>query len=208
MIVYKPFISSDIEFDPIPISHPISKYSANPDSEIIPVQGVAKSKSETEKPKSKKSNPTKENLSSARTIIASRTSKGNHQFKIPDIQVGELQGFLDMLADNKIYVRVTSGIRPGAVTPSGNKSRHDDGHAIDITPIEGDTWEGLITKIRNCPEALTYMVDNGIGWLNEISKEDQEKYDATNANVHISARGKRGYPEEIAIKGRKETFGV
>lgn len=139
MIVYKPFILGNIEFEPIPISHSISKYSANPDSEVIPVQGEIKRKSETEKPKSKKSTPVKENLNNARTVITSRNVQGKHQFKTPDIQVGELQGFLDKLSDNGIYVRITSGIRPGAITSSGNRSRHDDGHAIDITPITGDT---------------------------------------------------------------------
>lgn len=100
-------------------------------------------------------------LKTARTMLTTRT--GRHQFKTADIQVGEMQGFLDVLAKNGIYVKVTSGIRPGAVTSSGNRSRHDDGHAIDITPIDGETWGDLINKIRNCPEVLSYMVKHDIG---------------------------------------------
>lgn len=145
-------------------------------------------------------------LETARTILTART--GGHQFKTADIQVGEMQGFLDVLAKNGIYVRVTSGIRPGAVTSSGNRSRHDDGHAIDITPIEGETWEDLVNKIRNCPEVLAYMVTHNVGWLEEISAEDQKKYNATGANIHVSIAGKRGYGEASAINGRKKTFGV
>lgn len=133
---------------------------------------------------------------------------GQHQFKRSGINVGHLQEFLDLLAKNDIFVRVTSGIRPGAITSSGNRSRHDDGHAIDITPIKGETWEDLVNKIKNNKEVLDYMVANNVGWLEEISKEDQKKYDATDANIHISIEGNRGYGEALAINGRKKVFGV
>lgn len=151
-------------------------------------------------------NYTPSELETARTMLTTRI--GRHQFVTTDIQVGEMQGFLDVLAKNGIYVRVTSGIRPGAITSSGNRSRHDDGHAIDITPIKGETWEGLVNKIRNCPEVLDYMVTHNVGWLEEISAEDQKKYDASNANIHVSIAGIRGYGEASAINGRKKTFGV
>jgi hypothetical protein len=52
------------------------------------------------------------------------------------------------------------------------------------------------------------MVTNNVGWLEEISEEDQKKYDATNANVHISIAGDRGYGEASAINGRRKVFGV
>ena len=52
------------------------------------------------------------------------------------------------------------------------------------------------------------MVTNNVGWLEEISKEDQKKYNATDANIHISIEGNRGYGETSAIKGRKRVFGV
>jgi hypothetical protein len=52
------------------------------------------------------------------------------------------------------------------------------------------------------------MVANNVGWLEEISEEDQKKYDATEANVHISIAGNRGYGETPAINGRKKVFGV
>lgn len=133
---------------------------------------------------------------------------GQHQFKRSGINVGHLQEFLNLLAKNNIFVRVTSGVRPGAITSSGNRSRHDDGHAIDITPIKGETWEDLVNKIKNNKEVLDYMVANNVGWLEEISKEDQKKYDATDANIHISIEGNRGYGEALAINGRKKVFGV
>ena len=204
-IVYKPFIQSNHSFEEtIPISFPISEYwGADPDQEIIPIQ-YTPIITGSKKSESKKENNSN-HLNDARTILTSRT--GSHQYKTSDIQVGKMQGFLDVLAKNGIYVRITSGIRPGATTPSG-RSRHDDGHAIDITPLSGETWEGLITKIKNNPEVLNYMVTNDVGWLEEISKEDQKKYNASNANIHVSIAGDRGYGEAVAIRGRKKTFGV
>lgn len=204
-IVYKPFIQSNHSFEEtIPISFPISEYwGVDPDQEIIPIQytPIITGSKKTESKKENNGN----HLNDARTILTSRT--GSHQYKTSDIQVGKMKGFLDVLAKNGIYVRITSGIRPGATTPSG-RSRHDDGHAIDITPLSGESWEGLITKIKNSPEVLNYMVTNDVGWLEEISKEDQKKYNASNANIHVSIAGDRGYGEAVAIRGRKKTFGV
>ena len=162
-ITYTPFISKPIPessaFSPIPISFPISEYQgADPDREVIPIQ-YTPIITGSKKSESKKENNSN-HLNDARTILTSRT--GSHQYKTSDIQVGKMKGFLDVLAKNGIYVRVTSGIRPGATTPSG-RSRHDDGHAIDITPLNGETWEGLITKIKNNPEVLNYMVTNDVG---------------------------------------------
>ena len=205
-IIYKPFVTNLQSYNSeVPVVIPISNYrSYDPDREFIPITYVP-SKFSDPQPEYKKEDPM-DRLSESRAILTSRS--GSHQYKTSDIQVGKMQGFLDVLADNGVYVRITSGIRPGAITSSGHRSRHDDGHAIDITPLNGESWEELITKIKNSPEILNYMVANDVGWLEEISKEDQEKYDASNANVHISIAGDRGYGENIAIKGRKKTFGI
>ena len=64
---------------------------------------------------------------------------GSHQFKYNNIDVGNMQGFLDEASKNGIYFRVTSGVRKGAVTSKGNKSNHDTGDAIDITPLDGQS---------------------------------------------------------------------
>lgn len=207
-IIYKPFLmkASNRDADkPIPVFN-VEYRHADPDKEIVPIQytPVISKATAVVQPELRDSS---EDLNAAREILITRKS-GSHQFKTPDIQVGKMQEFLDILADNGIYIRVTSGIRPGAFTSSGNRSRHDDGHAIDITPLNGESWSDLITKISNSPEVLNYMVANDVGWLEEISEEDQKKYNASNANVHISIKGDRGYGEKIAIEGRKKTFGV
>ena len=149
-IIYTPYIST---ISNIFISNPETPkfHSVNPDHMYIPITSTTNERTdfETEEiiPVSIQpvfnvsdvinDNTPSSNLDVARTMLTSRT--GAHQFKTSDIQVGEMQGFLDVLDKNNIHVRVTSGVRPGATTSSGNISRHDDGHAIDITPIEGET---------------------------------------------------------------------
>lgn len=147
---------------------------------------------------------TETNLSQARKILY----KSEHQYKDPNINVGNVKDFLDKASEYGISFRITSGERPGAKTSSGNRSRHDGASAIDITPIEGETYEELYDKIRNSP-LLDYMVENNIGFLEEKSKEDQRKYGATASNIHISVPDvSRPYGEKAAIESRKRLLGA
>jgi hypothetical protein len=139
-IIYKPFMLSsqfsNLEETDLSEVIPISTFrNYDSDKEFIPIT-YNPIKFEESKPAPKK-NETTEQLNKSRAILTARS--GKHQYKTSDIQVGKMQEFLDILANNGIYVRVTSGIRPGATTSSGNRSRHDDGHAIDITPLNGES---------------------------------------------------------------------
>lgn len=111
---------------------------------------------------------------------------GNHQFKTQEIDVGNLQEFLDILANNNIYVRITSGFRKDAVTSNNNTSNHATGNAIDITPIEGETWEELINKMKNSPEVRRFMREHKMRILDERSPEMLAKTGGTGAHLHIS----------------------
>ena len=55
--------------------------------------------------------------------------------------VGNMQHIIDAFENAGISIRITSGVRPGAMTKSGNRSHHSFGNAIDITPnfAEGET---------------------------------------------------------------------
>jgi hypothetical protein len=143
-------------------------------------------------------------LSQARKILY----KSEHQYKDSNINVGNVKTFLDKASEYGISFRITSGERPDAKTSSGKRSRHDGASAIDITPIEGETYEELYDKIRNSP-LLDYMVENNIGFLEERSKEDQRKYGATASNIHISVPdASRPYGEKAAIESRKRLLGA
>lgn len=184
-IIYTPFISKSIPKskanEPIPISFPISEYQGvNPNREVIPINYTF-----TE-PKKQKETVTvwSPDLEGSREMLKKRN--GSHQFKYNNIDVGNMQGFLDEAAKNGIYFRVTSGVRKGAVTSKGNKSNHDTGDAIDITPLDGQSWEELITQIKNSPELLDYMKKHKMRILDERTPDILAQTGGTGAHFHLS----------------------
>ena len=187
-VTYKPFISKPIPESsarsPIPISFPISEYrGVGPDREVIPIHYVPEVK--TVKTVKTETIPQKsDNLKEARETISKR--KGSHQYKSSDIKVGNMQGFLDEAAKHGIYFRVTSGVREGATTLNGNASNHSTGDAIDITPLDGQSWDELITQMKNSPELLDYMRKHKMRILDERSPEVLAKTGGTGAHFHVS----------------------
>ena len=125
--------------------------------------------------------------------------RGKTVFKNDKIKVGNLQGFLDLLEEEGISVRVTSGIE-NRTTKSGKKSKHSTGDAIDITPIEGQTYADLDNAIKNSPKVLNYMIENGIGLIDETDPYTKLLTGATGDHYHISIND--GY----ALRSRDKKF--
>lgn len=111
--------------------------------------------------------------------------KGRVSYKYKDLDVGNMQELIDLMVDEGISFRVTSGNRPGAKTKSGNPSHHGSGDAFDITPIEGQTWDDLIAQMKASPKFIKYMNEHGLGILDERSKDVQAKTGATGEHFHI-----------------------
>lgn len=130
--------------------------------------------------------------------VSSTTSatrqRGKHVFKTSDIQVGEMQGLLDAFADAGISLRITSGTRPGARTKQGEQSWHALGRALDVTPVEGQTFEDLAEAIRNSPDLVAYMKEHGYGIYDETTPEALSRTKGTGAHWHLG-------PDQNAIKG-------
>ena len=125
------------------------------------------------------------------------TSRVQHVFKTPGTDVGEMQEFLDILADNGIAVRVTSGRRPGAQTSSGKQSWHDLGRALDITPVSGTTREDfnkLREQIVNNPAVIKYMQEHKIGIFDETLDSNLQKTKGSGWHFHIG-------PDDNALLG-------
>lgn len=181
-VTYKPFISKPIPESsarsPIPISFPISEYrGVDPNGESIPIQYIPS--------KTTFNSQLKELLNPFKWVELSPDTK-SHQFKSSDIKVGNMQGFLDEAAKHGIYFRVTSGVREGATTLNGNASNHSTGDAIDITPLDGQSWDELITQMKNSPELLDYMRKHKMRILDERSPEVLAKTGGTGAHFHVS----------------------
>ena len=118
----------------------------------------------------------------------------SHIFKDSSIDVGNMQELLNKFSEAGISLRITSGYRPGAHTKQGNQSWHSQGYALDVTPGTNETWDSLRQKLRNSPELIKYMQDNGFGIIDETTPEMQSRTGATGAHWHI---GK----DKLAISG-------
>ena len=92
--------------------------------------------------------------------------------------------------------KVTSKKRePGKAGNSGNKSYHTtDNLAIDIVPIEGQTFEGLKQQMLASPLIQKYFADRKLGVLDETSKEMLEKTGGTGPHFHIG-------PDNSSVQG-------
>lgn len=116
---------------------------------------------------------------------STQSSPVSHIFKDSSIDVGNMQELLDKFAEAGISLRITSGYRPRATTSSGNKSWHAEGYALDITPIAGQTYENLKQQLKENPELVKWMQDNGFGIIDETTPEMQARTGATGAHWHI-----------------------
>lgn len=140
--------------------------------------------------------------STSSTAPATRP-RGKHVFKTSDIDVGEMQGLLDAFADAGISLRITSGTRPGAHTAQGKLSNHAIGRALDVTPIEGQTFEDLAEQIRNSPELIKYMREHGYGIYDETTPEVLAKTKGTGAHWHLGPDGNAILGLETILKGKQ-----
>lgn len=124
-------------------------------------------------------------------------SRVQHIFKTPGTDVGEMQEFLDILSDNGIAVRVTSGKRSGSKTAQGRQSWHDQGRALDITPVSGTTREDfnkLREQIVNNPTVIKYMQEHNIGIFDETLDSNLQKTGGSGWHFHVG-------PDQNALKG-------
>ena len=111
--------------------------------------------------------------------------RGIVEYKNEGINVGNMQELVDLMQEEGISFRITSGSRPGALTSKGLPSHHDTGDALDITPIKGQTWEDLISQMKNSKKFIAYMQEHNLGILDERSQKMQAKTGATGAHFHI-----------------------
>lgn len=181
-LIFKPFvpetkISKQVIDEPTFQSLKISDYTRFP---VEPVKTYSVPK-ETPEPQQVKTQVDNTKVEQPKI----EKQKGTVSYKYKDLDVGNMQELIDLMADEGISFRVTSGNRPGAKTKSGNPSHHGSGDALDITPIEGQTWDDLIAQMKASPKFIAYMNEHKLGILDERSKKMQEKTGATGDHFHI-----------------------
>lgn len=75
----------------------------------------------------------------------------------------KMKGFLDKVASHGISLRVTSGKR----AKGSEFSHHENGDAVDFTPVEGQSWETLTNAFLDNTDLMNYVRQNGINLFDE-----------------------------------------
>lgn len=182
-LVYKPLLENNIDSNDNELESYKNNYSNYPIQSVTPIKIDF--------------NPIVEEV-----VEQPQIQRGVTQYKDSKINPGNMKPFLDKLEEFGISVRVTSGHRPGALTSNGRRSLHADANAIDIVPIEGQTYSDLRSQIASHPELVQYMRDNGIGIIDETDPITKQKTKATGDHWHVSLGN-----ETLAIYGRDKLFG-
>ena len=111
--------------------------------------------------------------------------RGATEYKYKDMDLGNMQDFINKAEELGISLRVTSGVRPGARTKSGKVSHHAIGNAIDITPPTGQSWDEFEREIEE-KGLLAWMGENGYRILDERSEAVRKKTGGTGPHWHIT----------------------
>lgn len=135
----------------------------------------------------------------ATNVAAIKIPKGKIEYARPNIQVGNMQELINLMVEEGISFRITSGYRPDAKTKQGRPSHHGAGNAIDITPIKGQTWDDLLSQMRRSKRFLDYMRSHKLGILDERSKEMLAQTGGTGAHFHIG-------PDRAAVANFEKLF--
>ena len=114
------------------------------------------------------------------------------------IMRGAAQELAQMFEKSGLNIRITSGYREGAKTKQGRVSRHSRAEAIDVTPINGQTFDDLRNSFLEHPEVLDYMIANGWGILDETTPEMMARTGASGKHWHIG--------KDTSITGNVEKF--
>lgn len=107
-----------------------------------------------------------------------------------------------LLKEEGVKAKITSGFRKGAKTSQGKDSNHshldDNGHAgaYDIVPTDGN-FENLRKEIYGNPRIVQWLKQKGWGILEETSKEVMNKTGATGKHWHFG-------PDTAAVNMSKQ----
>ena len=146
-----------------------------------------------------------ENIESE-TMSTRSVTPGTVSYARRNMNVGDMQEWIDLATQEGISFTVYSGVRPNAMTKNGHKSNHSIGMALDIGPKRGQTFADLKRQILSSPRLLAFMREKGIGVINETIPEVMAQTGATGPHFHIGPDtwGKQHF--ERWLRGEKENL--
>lgn len=101
--------------------------------------------------------------------------------------------FEDLLKQEGVHARITSGYRENSKTSSGKTSHHaTKGGAYDVVPTDGN-FENLRKEIYGNPRIVAWMKNKGWGILEETNPEIKRRTGATGDHWHFG-------PDKIAVQ--------
>lgn len=119
-----------------------------------------------------------------------------HPNEVPIISTPQYDtdiSFEDLLKEEGVHARITSGYRENAKASSGKPSHHSiKGGAYDIVPTTGN-FEDLRKEIYGNPRIVAWMKNKNWGILEETTPEIMRKTKATGPHWHFG-------PDEEARK--------
>jgi hypothetical protein len=94
-----------------------------------------------------------------------------------------VSGLINLLKRKGYDLQVTSGLRKGAKTKSGNDSRHGAGEAVDVQfPKLGSKAYEALTKDA---DIVKYMMDKGLTAINEYDPKIRRQTGGSGPHVHF-----------------------
>lgn len=95
----------------------------------------------------------------------------------------EIQKLFD---ENGIQAKITSGKRkPGQAGKAGVRSNHVYGNAVDIVPVEGQTFDQLKQAMLSNDNVRNFFKYNSLGVLDETNPATMRQTGATGKHFHI-----------------------
>lgn len=125
-------------------------------------------------------------------------TRSNPVYRVPDITSENKSdsedlsslSFEDLVKQENLPVKITSGFRKGAKTKSGHASYHSQtdssgkSKAYDIVPTNGN-FEELLNTMYSNPRVVSWFRQRGYGILEETSSDIMRKTGATGRHLHI-----------------------
>lgn len=146
------------------------------------------------------------------SVFLPSTTKKRGSVVSDNINLGNMQWFKDLLEEEGINGRITSGLRPGAKTSTGKTSHHATGDALDLVAADGEDLNDLYDAMLKNTKIIKALQNRGYGVLRETTDGVLKRTGGTGYHYHIGKdqsavedlnRGLQGLGPLFAKRGTK-----